>query len=103
MLEQESTVFGAVAGEDAGASAVQIRARVIQPGKAWSPPHVDPMSKSAYISGRRRSRWLFSGGTVNMNRDSDNQKAKMKQLHIVTVGISLLTNYAKASKGTCRK
>lgn len=51
--EQESTVFGAVAGEDAGASAVQIRARVIQLGKAWSPPQVDPMSNSAYI-------WYFA-------------------------------------------
>jgi hypothetical protein len=51
--EQEAAVFGAVAGEKAGASAVQIRARVTQAGRPWSPPRVNPMSDSAYI-------WYFA-------------------------------------------
>lgn len=51
--QQEGAVFGAVAGDDAGASAIQIRARLLQTGKAWTPPRVDPLNPNAYI-------WYFA-------------------------------------------
>lgn len=51
--DQEAAVFGAVVGEVAGGSAIQIRARVLQDGKPWPPPHIDPMSNNAYV-------WYFA-------------------------------------------
>ncbi|MBM3884163.1 MAG: type III-B CRISPR module RAMP protein Cmr1 [Verrucomicrobia bacterium] len=51
--DREAAVFGTVAGESAGASAVQIRTLVVQGGPPWPPPNVSPMSDNAYI-------WYFA-------------------------------------------